>query len=319
MQTQPGRAVASPRGAARACLVGSQTPVGSGSSVRVLITGSEGAIGQAVAAVLEGSGHEICRFDLSLGDDTRSYRRVRAAVTGVDAVVHLASVNFDRSREAMLTTNILGTHNVVAACAEHRVDKVLWISSLNATGAFLGRRAPTQFPINEDMVCMPDTFYGASKLIAEQLCQRHSVFSPDLGILSLRLPGVWFPGRADYERDKWEADPTRQWRPFWEYGAFIDIQDVTALIDLAIVAEIRGHHVVNAASSDCASLWPALQLVERLHPTVPWRSTQDRQAYLDHPYRSLVDCTRIDTLIGWRSRHPFRGAEACVPPVRPPR
>ena len=61
--------------------------------MKVLVTGSEGFLGQRLCALLEKeTGHEVLRYDLQLGHDVLNARQFDTALDGVDACIHLAAI-----------------------------------------------------------------------------------------------------------------------------------------------------------------------------------------------------------------------------------
>jgi UDP-glucose 4-epimerase len=84
----------------------------------VLVTGSAGFIGRAVAAELAGRGDEMVGFDWPAGD-VRDRAAVRHAVAGADAVINLAGV--------------LGTAEIIGA--EYAATKVNVLGALNVLDA----------------------------------------------------------------------------------------------------------------------------------------------------------------------------------------
>jgi dihydroflavonol-4-reductase len=80
------------------------------------------------ATPLEGVDAEILRGDV------REPQSLRAAFRGADVVFHLAGlVSITAGREAQLTqTNVEGTRNVVEACIEAKVRRLVYMSSVHA-------------------------------------------------------------------------------------------------------------------------------------------------------------------------------------------
>lgn len=89
---------------------------------RVVVTGGAGAIGTAIAPLLDQ------RWDLLLTDfrrgcadslDVTDGGACRAAFAGADAVVHLAAIpDPDASWEALLPANVVGAYHVAQAAAD---------------------------------------------------------------------------------------------------------------------------------------------------------------------------------------------------------
>ncbi len=266
--------------------------------MRLLLTGSHGRIGPNVEAVLRERGHEIVPFDAALGDDVRDGAAVRRAARGCDAAVHMAAVSMDgrSDPDTLMATNVLGSWHVLAAAAEERMRRVVVLSSVNALGVFLGQGRPDYLPIDDAHPARPRGPYGTSKWLVEELCRS---WSGQTGIASvcLRLPVTLRPD--DYARlaRKRRRRPECEWEPAWEYGAYLDVRDAGAAVDAALRCPDPGHATVLVAAADSSTSVPTLELLERLLPdlmpadTAPWRKD---------PYRSLIDCSHAQALLGWR-------------------
>ena len=116
----------------------------------VLVTGGTGFIGSnlAVALLREGCYVRILRrqdSDLrAIGNaevehcigDIRNIESLRSAVKGCDTVFHTAAMvsYWRKERELMYDVNIRGTRNVVQACLEANVQKLVHTSSVAAIG-----------------------------------------------------------------------------------------------------------------------------------------------------------------------------------------
>jgi dTDP-L-rhamnose 4-epimerase len=106
--------------------------------VKVLLTGGAGFIGQPTARALCQAGADVTVFDRALdsGDDITDLERVRPAVQGCDAVVHLAAkVGLGLGPEDMddyVRTNDLGTAVVLRAAAG-KLPRLVYASSMWST------------------------------------------------------------------------------------------------------------------------------------------------------------------------------------------
>jgi UDP-glucose 4-epimerase len=155
--------------------------------MKVLVTGGVGFIGSHVVDRLVNEGHEVRVIDnLSTGKlenidshflsgkvdfvngDIRDAELVRKVVHGVEAVVHLAAVTsipFSiENPDFTLETNVTGTMNLLTACVEQKVGKLVFISSCSIYGE------PKYLPVDELHSVSPISPYAQSKLIGEQLC-----------------------------------------------------------------------------------------------------------------------------------------------------
>ncbi len=139
---------------------------------RILVTGSSGLIGTAIAAALERRGATIERFDLcetgrQFGD-VRDPARVRAAMDGCDGVIHLAAVSrvVTGEREPALceATNVDGVRNVLQAAALSA--RRPWVVSASSREVY-GQQE--RLPVAEDCLVRPMNVYGRSKVAGEEL------------------------------------------------------------------------------------------------------------------------------------------------------
>ena len=117
-----------------------------GCIVQVLITGAAGNAGQAIARLVVAAGYDIRMADtvppppevVSLGEfvrcDTRTPADTRAAVKGVDAVIHLAAWHSAHtppvSDATIFAVNVDGTFNVLEACRESGIQALVFASSM---------------------------------------------------------------------------------------------------------------------------------------------------------------------------------------------
>jgi UDP-glucose 4-epimerase len=124
---------------------------------RIVVTGGAGFIGGHLVARLAERGDEVVVFDnLKRGrrekldahirhgcvrlveDDIRCFDAVAVAVRGCDVVYHLAAqsnvMGAVQEPDYSVTTNVLGTFNVLRAAAEGHVPRVVFTSSREVYG-----------------------------------------------------------------------------------------------------------------------------------------------------------------------------------------
>ncbi len=122
--------------------------------------------------------------------DIRSSHTVREAVAGIDIIFHQGALpSVARSVKDPLTTNeinVAGTLNVLDAARDAGVKRVVFASSSSVYGA------NEEIPKREEMLPMPISPYGVSKLTGEKYCE---VFSHIYGLetVALRYFNVFGP------------------------------------------------------------------------------------------------------------------------------
>lgn len=200
-------------------------------------------VGVPVAGHLERLGHDVVGFDRVDGVDLLNLADVRHAAAGCGAVVHLGALAHDTagSREQIMAVNVLGTWHVLLAAEAAGVTRVVHFSSAQVFGIAEGERLPDYFPVDDAHPRRAMRPYGLSKCLAEDLC---AGFTARTGIasVSLRPVWVWDPGQYQRVETRWRSEPRSEWEPFWEYGAFVDVRDVTTAVEQALTVPLAGHH-----------------------------------------------------------------------------
>ena len=112
---------------------------------KVLVTGSSGFIGSHVADILDKKGYQVILFDADpskyktgtqeefIGDILKPHD-IETAVKGCDVVYHFAAqadigVSSDTPTKTILT-NIIGTQNVLEAARKHKVNRLMFSSTI---------------------------------------------------------------------------------------------------------------------------------------------------------------------------------------------
>lgn len=148
--------------------------------MRVLVTGATGFVGYHAARALAGRGHEVRVLARSLEKAERLFRSareveiavgdmtdataVRAALAGMDAVVHAAAtVSFSReTADALRAANVAGVRNVLGAAAEAGARRLVYVSSLTT---LFDPRGPD--PTEDSPVVRQRNAYASAKAAAE--------------------------------------------------------------------------------------------------------------------------------------------------------
>lgn len=170
---------------------------------RVLITGGLGFLGSALVAEFASAGFDTRIFNrpgrraasfvhpsgypITWGD-IRDPDAVSRAVEGMDIVVHTVS-NFREARtdRDAYPINVGGTDNLLAACATHRVQRIVLCSTIGVHGNV------AQVPATEESPCNPGDVYQETKVEVER---RAHAFEQEKGIpiCILRPASLYGPG-----------------------------------------------------------------------------------------------------------------------------
>ena len=153
------------------------------------------------------------------GGDIRDYELLRVAMEGCDYVFHLAAMWLLHCQEYPSTAfdvNVKGTLNVLEACKEAGVKRLIYSSSASVYGDAV------TVPISEGHPHNSLNFYGATKISGEAMCTSYSVCY-GLSVLGLRYMNV-YGARQDqlgaytgvipavFKSNRFERSTCDQWR-----------------------------------------------------------------------------------------------------------
>lgn len=150
--------------------------------MRILVTGSSGHLGEALARTLRDLHHEVIGLDIVEGPFTTQLGSVadrgmvRRCMAGVRHVFHPATLHkphvATHSRQAFIDVNLTGTLNLLEEAVSAGVESFIYTSTTSVFGDALVPPAgePSAW-ITEDVTPIPKNIYGVTKAAAEDLCQ----------------------------------------------------------------------------------------------------------------------------------------------------
>ena len=170
--------------------------------MKVLVTGGGGFLGSAICRQLLARGDEVVVYQRSAADalENQGAKVIRGDITdaellnsaskGVDAIIHTAakaglSVNYDD----YFAPNVTGTENVLNACRNNGIKKLVFTSSPSVT------HSDGDIEGGNESLPYPDTYnspYPETKALSEQ--QVMAANCPELATVSLRPHLIWGPG-----------------------------------------------------------------------------------------------------------------------------
>jgi nucleoside-diphosphate-sugar epimerase len=298
--------------------------------MKYLVTGGAGFIGSNIVRELLRQGQEVRVLDnfatgkrenilplikdpkLKLIEgDQRSFHVVRAAVKGVDYILHQGALpSVPRSINDPITSNdvnILGTLNILEAAKEFSVKRIVCASSSSIYGN------SESLPKVETMPVNPMSPYALTKYAQERYCQ---IFYQLYGVetVSLRYFNVFGPNQ----------DPTSQYsavipkfikliqqdREPIIYGDGTQSRDFTYVENnvwaniQACTAEKAPGEVINIACGKRYTLLDLVDLInEILGKNIEPRFEPERPGDVKH---SLADIQKAKDLLGYEVRVDFR-------------
>lgn len=145
--------------------------------MKVLVTGGSGFLGiNLIRYLLQQGITDITSLDLVEFDypeknkinavigDIRHQDTVKKLMPGVDWVIHCAAALPLYSKEEIFSTDVQGTRIVLQEAWEHKIKRVVHISSTAVYGI------PDHHPLYEDDPLIGVGPYGEAKILAEEVC-----------------------------------------------------------------------------------------------------------------------------------------------------
>lgn len=256
------------------------------------------------------------------GGDILQSDILSAAVKESDAVIHLAALwllqCYDYPRAAF-DVNIRGTFNVLEACRDHGIQRLVYSSSASVYGDAV------EIPMTEEHPFNNRTFYGATKIAGEAMCRS---FNDRYGLsyAGLRYMNVYGP-RQDYKGTYIAVimkilDRIDQGLPPILYGDgsqaydFIYVGDVARANVCALKAE-ASDRFYNVGSGTRTSLKELTEIIQELTGSylpiqyepagktfVTNRIGSTDKAERDLGFRTTVELRDgLQRLIEWRQQH----------------
>jgi uronate dehydrogenase len=210
---------------------------------RILITGAAGIVARMIRPILRQT------YSLRLSDvapvtdpvepdelataDLGDMSAVRAAVSGVDGIIHLGAFPLETDWETIHVANIVGTYNLFEAARLEGVKRIVFASSGHATGFY-----PRTQAIAADVTVRPDSRYGLSKAFGEAAASLYA-YKYGAEVMSIRIGTVT-------EKPSTERRLTVIW---------VSPRDLCQLMRIGLETPGIRHEIVYGVSANAATWW----------------------------------------------------------------
>ncbi len=247
--------------------------------------------------------------------DIRNKKRVTDVFreTEIDAVIHgaaVTSVSPDGpiSVEDLLSTNVMGTVNVLEAARAFGRVQVVYLSS----GAVYGNQEPTLSVIGEDHVLGGANPYAVSKIAAEQFCRTYAE-EHDHSVAICQLGTLYGPMEIENPYRPVLSIPCKLVnlalcrRSIWVFGlsrrrSFCYVGDAArAVVDLAMLPSCPSD-TFNVGAPEWVALSDLLDIVSRLRSNFVFEEVDQPEdadlAMVSEDERPVLDTARLESRLG---------------------
>lgn len=289
---------------------------------KVLVTGAGGLLGGYVVRELAGR----CRLsglDLLPGPDGVAHIQgsiedpdaVRRACEGQDAVIHIAARpnQWSGSGTEIMTTNVVGTWNVLKAAEEAGVRRVVVTTSDSVVGftVLSGKMIPPDYlPVDTAHPRRPTDPYGLSKKLCEELAA--SFADRGMEVVVLRPVYVLYPEfegevrarAADPEGYKGPAAGGRQPAGGGVMWHYVDPRDLAVAYRKALEAEKPGFGPYFISGPNTLAPEPTVERFRAKTGRDP--EVRDPGYYAGNPHAPIYDLRPAADGLGFSPEHDLR-------------
>jgi len=290
--------------------------------MKVLITGGCGFIGSHLADKFISLDFEVVVIDnLSTGRtdniaqlinnpkftfhnlDIVDFEAISPLFEGTDWVFHLAAladiVPSIEHPDSYFNSNVNGTFNVLEACREKNIKKIIYTASSSCYGL------PDKFPTSETAQIRPQYPYALTKNIGEQLvmhwCQLYKIPAISLRFFNVFGPRARTSGTYGAVFGVFLAQKLAK-KPYTVVGDgeqtrdFTYVTDIVDAIHSAAASSVSGE-VINIGSSSTYSINELVRLLGGPFVNIPKRPGE--------PDCTWADISKAKELLGWEPKVRF--------------
>jgi UDP-glucose 4-epimerase len=273
--------------------------------MNVLITGTSGLIGRALAASLSAEHTVTClsRNPTEVDGVTTIQADFTSANTlqqlddrPIDTLVHLAAVTGRGPESECLRVNVHGTYTLLRYLIDRGCEKFALASSIAAVGFQSPLFRPLELPIPDEHPCLDRHGYGVSKYLMEEVTRYLQLQNENLDIINIRLASIQ-PDAVS--RPAVTVGPIPEQ---WTLGrlAVMSLSDAVQCFTLAATSPPKpGVRIMNAVGTQANAADPIPDILRAWYG--PGADVIDFSHYErpGHERDPIYDITRIQTELGF--------------------
>jgi len=277
---------------------------------KIVITGTAGLLGPYVVDCFIEQGYKVLSVDIvepkekKMCDhwtvDLNDLGQVYGMLEGAFGVVHLAAIPRAGIYPNATTyqNNVISSYNIMEACGQFGVKKVVIASSECAYGLCFAKEdlVPNYVPVDEEHPPWAEDCYGIGKVVAEVtaegMTRRYGT-----QIISMRLGNVITPEMYKEKFPRFINDTYIRMRNLWNY---IDARDIGTACVRAVEVDGLGAEVINIGADDTCQNIKSIELVKAEFPTLT-----DIRSDLSE-YQPIYCNKKAKKLLGWKPKYFWR-------------
>ncbi len=275
--------------------------------MKVLITGTSGFIGRALAKDMSAEHEVVCLSRqptevagvTSLGGDfSRAEDLQRLDRWDFDALVHLAAVTGAGTEANLMRVNVMGSYGLLRYMADRGCNKFTLASSIAAVGMQSVHFRPCELPMSDEHPCLDRDGYGFSKYMMEETTRYIARQNDHLDIINIRLSSVWTEDRVAEPR---QPGPVGQ----WGMGAIscMYLSDAVRCFRLAAESAHKpGVRILNAVAPQAVVACSVPELMRVWYGADADAIDMSHYERAGHERKAVYDVSRIEAELGFVAR-----------------
>lgn len=171
--------------------------------MHIVVFGSSGLLGSAIAAEFAGRRHRVTRVARKHADLSVDFRfdrdlaSLREAVRGADVVVNAAGILIEREGNTFDVVHAQAAHGLAAACEAERVARIVHISALGVGTGIAGGYMASKLAAEQAFAAHAvDYAIVRPELLVDAACPSTRLFRWLAALPVIALPGLLHPGAS---------------------------------------------------------------------------------------------------------------------------
>lgn len=266
----------------------------------VLITGGTGFIGSNLAKEISSKNANLSILKTRLGNRDELIKETK----DIDVIFHLAGEVLAPKKEDLpqknFEVNTIGTLNILDAGRINDVEQIIFSSTMSIFGN------PKYLPVNEKHERNPSTFYGLSKLAAEECCRLYTKLY-DMNITILRYSSVYGKGQKPdwvipiFIKNALNGEAITIFGSGDNTGDFVHVEDIIKANLLATLNKKAYDEDFNIGSGKEKSINELAEIIRKqLNPAIEIRHNHIND---EKSRRFVFDISKAKKLMGYSPVH----------------